>query len=58
MNLLSRMTGRLHTLFACCADIYAYRARRAPADDAFGLLADRQVDGLEYQRRLNQEWEQ
>jgi len=40
--------GDAHFVEADVTDENACRTRRAPADDAFGLLADRQVDGLEY----------
>ncbi len=32
------------------------RSRDEQVDDAFGLWGKRKVDGLEYQRRLREEW--
>lgn len=37
-------------------DFLAKRAPSASLDDAFGLWGDRAVDGLDYQRRLRDEW--
>lgn len=35
---------------------YLSRAKRSQIDDAFGLWGDHEVDGLEYQRKLRDEW--
>jgi len=35
--------------------IYLTEYRRVPGD-AFGIWSDREIDGLEYQRKLRDEW--
>lgn len=35
---------------------YLSRAKRSQIDDAFGLWGDHEVDGVEYQRKLRDEW--
>jgi metal-responsive CopG/Arc/MetJ family transcriptional regulator len=35
---------------------YLSRAKRSHIDDAFGIWGDHEVDGVEYQRKLRDEW--
>lgn len=35
---------------------YIVEHRLSPAEDAFGLWRDREVEGVSYQRKLRREW--
>ena len=52
----TRKVSRAH-LVRCAVSEYLKREKQDTLDAAFGMWADRGIDGLEYQLRIRSEWD-
>ncbi len=45
------------SLLRCAVSEFLKREKRDTLEDAFGMWADRNIDGLEYQLKIRSEWD-